>query len=375
MRRFLAVMRKEFRHVLRDPWLLTWATVGTVLMMVLMAYAVSADIEHIPVAVYDADLSPQSRAFVQRFVNETFFHVARWASSDAEAREWVRADRVKGAIIIPAGFAAALRQGERAPVQIIADGSDPNTALQITGNAEALAAGYSVELLDQYLDRAAPGSAHDASPLQFQVRTLYNPELRELNAFLPGLMSIVLAFPALSAALSLVREQEQGSMEGLLSTPIRRFQLLAGKAIPYLFIGLLDILILTGTGVFLFDVPFRGCLADLILLSSLFLLANLGVGLLISTLLHTQMAVLIVGGLMFMLPLTQSGLLTPLYAMSPDARLQAMIWPATHYVIIARSIFLKGAGVQALMFHGLALLASGVLLNGLAVFRFKKKLA
>jgi ABC-2 type transport system permease protein len=375
MRRFLAVMRKEFRHVLRDPWLLAWATVGTVLMMALMAYAISADIEHIPIAVYDADLSPQSRAFIQRFANEAFFHVARWARSDAEAREWVRADRVKGAIIIPAGFAAALRQGERAPVQIIADGSDPNTALQITGNAEALAAGYSVDLLDRYLDRAVPSSACDASPLQFQVRTLYNPELRELNAFLPGLMSIVLAFPALSAALSLVREREQGSMEGLLSAPIRRLQLLAGKAIPYLFIGLLDILILTGTGVFLFDVPFRGSLADLILLSSLFLLANLGVGLLISTLLHTQMAVLIVGGLMFMLPLTQSGLLTPLYAMSPDARMQAMMWPATHYVIIARSIFLKGVGAQALAFHGLVLLASGVLLNGLAVFRFKKKLA
>ena len=375
MKRFLAVMCKEFRHVLRDPWLLAWATVGTVLMMVLMAYAISADIEHIPVVVYDADRSPQSRAYVQRFINEEFFHVAHWVGSDAEAREWVRADRAKGAIIIPAGFAAALQQGERAPVQIIADGSDPSTALQITGNAEALSVGYSVELLERYLDRAALGSARDASLLRFQVRTLYNPELRELNAFLPGLMAIVLAFPALSAALSLVREREQGGLEGLLSTPIRRLQLLAGKAIPYLLIGLLDILILTGTGVFLFDVPFRGRLIDLILLSGLFLLANLGIGLLISTLLRTQMAVLIVGGLMFMLPLTQSGLLTPLYAMSRDARMQAMIWPATHYIIIARSIFLKGVGVQALMFHGLVLLASGVLLNGLAVFCFRKKLA
>jgi ABC-2 type transport system permease protein len=375
MRHFLAVMRKEFRHVLRDPWLLTWATVGTVLMMVLMAYAISADIEHIPVVVYDADRSPQSRAFVQRFVNEEFFHVIHWTASDAEAREWVRADRAKGAIIIPAGFSSALQQGERAPVQIIADGSDPSTALQITGNAEALSIEHSVELLERYLDRAALGSARDASLLRFQVRTLYNPELRELNAFLPGLMAIVLAFPALSAALSLVREREQGSLEGLLSTPIRRLQLLAGKAIPYLLIGLLDILILTGTGVFLFDVPFRGRLADLILLSGLFLLANLGIGLLISTLLRTQMAVLIVGGLMFMLPLTQSGLLTPLYAMSRDARMQAMIWPATHYIIIARSIFLKGVGVQALMFHGLVLLVSGTLLNGLAVFRFRKKLA
>ena len=164
-------------------------------------------------------------------------------------------------------------------------------------------------------------------------------------------------------------------MEGLLSTPIRRYQLLAGKAVPYLLIGLLDILILTGTGVFLFNVPFRGRLADLMFLSGLFLLANIGVGLLISSVLRTQMAALIVGGLVFMMPLTQSGLITPLYTMSRDAQMQAMIWPATHYIIIARSIFLKGVGVQALMFHGLFLLVYGSLLNGLAVWRFKKKLA
>lgn len=372
---FLAVMRKEFRHVLRDPWALAGTTLGTVLLMVLLAYAISADIEHIPITVFDGDHSPQSRAYVQCFVNEKFFDVRYWAQSDAEAREWVRSGRVKGAIIVPAGFAEALQQGKRAPVQIIADGTEPNIALQITGNAEALSAGFSVELLEQRLNRAGLAPGGETSPLEFRVRTLYNPEQREVNTFLPALMAIVLAFPALSAALSLVREREQGSLEGLLSTPIRRYQLLAGKAAPYLLIGLLDILFLTGVGVFLFDVPFRGRLADLMLLSTLFLLANLGVGLLISSLLRTQMAALLVGGLVFMMPLTQSGLITPLYTMSRDAQMQAMIWPATHYIIIARGIFLKGVGVQELMFHGLALLVSALLLNGLAMWRFKKKLA
>ncbi len=372
---FLAVMRKEFRHVLRDPWALAGTTLGTVLLMVLLAYAISADIEHIPTTVFDGDHSLQSRAYVQCFVNEKFFDVRYWAQSDAEAREWVRSGRVKGAIIVPAGFAEALQQGKRAPVQIIADGTEPNIALQITGNAEALSAGFSVELLEQRLNRAGLAPGGETSPLEFRVRTLYNPEQREVNTFLPALMAIVLAFPALSAALSLVREREQGSLEGLLSTPIRRYQLLAGKAAPYLLIGLLDILFLTGVGVFLFDVPFRGRLADLMLLSSLFLLANIGVGLLISSLLRTQMATLIVGGLVFMMPLTQSGLITPLYTMSRDAQMQAMIWPATHYIIIARGIFLKGVGVQELMFHGLALLVSALLLNGLAMWRFKKKLA
>lgn len=371
---FLAVMRKEFRHVFRDPWSLVGTTVGTVLLMILMAYAISADIEQIPVAVFDGDHSPQSRAYVQRFINESFFDVRLWASSDVEAREWVRSGRVRGAIVVPAGFAEALQRGERAVVQIVADGTEPNIALQITGNAEALSANFSVELLEQRLERAGVVLGESASPFEFRVRTLYNPEQRELNTFLPGLMAIVLAFPALSAALSLVREREQGSLEGLFSTPIRRYQLLAGKASPYLLIGLVDILVLTGTGVFLFDVPFRGRLADLMLLSALFLLANIGVGLLISSLLRTQMAALIVGGLVFMLPLTQSGLITPLYTLTPDAQMQAMIWPATHYIIIARGIFLKGTGVQGLAFHGLFLLALGIALNGLAMFCFKKRI-
>jgi ABC-2 type transport system permease protein len=370
---FLAVMRKEFRHVLRDPWLLAWSTVGTVLMMVLMAYAISADIEDIPVVVYDGDHSHQSRAYVQRFVNEEFFDVAHWARSHEEAVEWVRSDRVKGAIVVPAGFATALQQGERAPVQIIADGTEPNIALQMMSNAEVLSVGFSVELLEQRLMRSGGASQRELAGLEFRVRTLYNPELREVNGFLPGVMAIFLAFPALSAALSVVREREQGSLEGLLSTPIRRCQFLAGKSLPYLLIGLLDILFLTGAGVLLFDVPFRGRLADLMVLSTLFLLANLGVGLVVASLLRTQMATLIVGGLMFMLPLTQSGLVNPLYAMSEDARMQAMIWPATHYVVIARGIFLKGVGIQVLMFHGAALLVASLILNAVAVWRFPNK--
>jgi ABC-2 type transport system permease protein len=371
---FLAVVRKEFRHVLRDRTALAGATLGTVLLMVLMCYAISADIEHIPIVVYDGDHSSQSRAYAQRFVNEAFFDVMHWAQSDAEAREWVRADRVKGAIVIPAGFADALRAGAQAPVQIVADGTEPNIALQITGKAEALSLGYSVRLAEERLGSAARGAAGGALPVQFRVRTLYNAQQRELNSFLPGMMGLVLALPAVYAALSVVQEREQGSLEGLLGTPIRRSQFLAGKAVPYLVLGLLDILLLTAVGVVVFDVPFRGHLADLLFFSGLFLMANLGIGLLLASLLRTQMAMLIVGGLVFMMPLTQSGLVTPLYAMTPDAQMQAMIWPATHFVIIARSIFLKGAGVPALVPHGLFLLGSGLLLSGLAVWRFQRKL-
>ena len=172
---FLAVMRKEFQHVLRDPWSLAGTTLGTVVLMILMAYAISADIEYIPIAVYDGDLSPQSRAYLQCFVNDTFFDVRYWAQSDTEAREWVRSDRVKGAIIVPAGFAEAVQQGKQAPVQIIADGTEPNIALQITGNAEALSAGFSVELLEQRLNKAGIVTPADVSHAGFDVLSALIP--------------------------------------------------------------------------------------------------------------------------------------------------------------------------------------------------------
>ena len=213
-------------------------------------------------------------------------------------------------------------------------------------------------------------------PVEFRVQALYNPDLKEINSVLPGLMAIILAMPALSAALSLAREREQGSLESLMTTPIRRYQLLIGKVVPYIFVGLLDILFFTLIGVLVFDVPFRGRWVDLILFSGVFLLANLGIGLLVSSLVRTQMAALVVAGLIFMMPpINESGIFYPLYAMSSDARAQAMIWPATHYVTIARGIFLKGVGAQILMSDGLYLLACGLLLNGLAVWRLQKKLS
>ncbi len=375
MRGFLAVMRKEFRHVLRDPYVMGGVLLGTVLLLMLISYAVSADIEHIPIAVYDGDRTPESRAYLQRFINEEFFDVAYWTRSAAEARELLRANRVRGAIIVPPGFEEALRQGKRAPVQIIADGTEPNIATQITSRAEVLSAGHSVELLEERLRRSGASTDKVALPLEFRVRTLYNPENRELNAFLPGMIGFVMTLPALYAGLSLVREREQGSLESLLSTPIRRHQLIVGKAIPYLVIGLVDTLILTAAGVFLFDVPFRGRLSHLMLFSALFLLSNIGISLAVASMLRSQMAALIVNGLLMMAPLTQAGIVTPLYAMTPNGQMQALMWPITHYVIIARGIFLKGAGTQTLMDHALYLLACGILLSGLAVWRFKKKLA
>jgi ABC-2 type transport system permease protein len=374
MNRVFSVACKEFRHVVRDPYVLGGVLLGTVVMLMLISYAVSADIDHIPIAVHDGDHTPHSRAYVQCFLNEDFFDVTHRARSAEHARELLRANRVRGVVIIGAGFAKALQQGKQAPVQIIADGTEPNIAAQIASHADALSMKHSAELLEDRLEQKWVPQEVMATSLEFRVRTLYNPANRELNAFLPGMIGFVMMLPALYAGLSLVREREKGSLESLLSTPIRPWQLIIGKGIPYLVIGLIDTLILTAAGILLFNVPFRGRLSHMMLFSALFLLSNIGVSMVIASMLRTQMAALIVNGLVMMVPLSQSGIITPLYTMTPDGRIQALMWPVTHYVVISRGLFLKGVGLKVLGGHALYLLVSGLMLSGLAIWRFKKKL-
>ena len=372
----ISVIRKEFRHMLRDPWTLAGVTVGAAILVALMAYTFSADIDHVPVAVVDLSRTPQSRAYLQDFANDRFFDL-RYGATDADtAGEWVKTSQVRAALIILPDFAATLQRGESAQVQVIIDGTEPNTSHQILGNIEAISANYSVELLAQQMARAGVSLENQRLPLEFRIKALYNPTLKEINSILPGLMAIVLAMPALSAALSLAKERETGSLESLMATPIRRSQLLLGKVIPYIVVGLIDIFLFLLIGLFIFGVPFRGQLTDLLLFSSLFLFANLGIGLFVSSLVRTQMAVLVIAGLIFIMPaVNESGIFYPLYAMSSDAQVQSMLWPATHYVIIARGIFLKGIDASLLVSNGLFLLTIGCVVNSLAVWRLKKKLA
>jgi ABC-2 type transport system permease protein len=372
----LSVIRKEFRHMLRDPWTLAGVTVGAAVLVALMAYTFSADIDHVPVAVVDLNHTQQSRTYLQGFANDNFFDLHYGAADPDTAGEWVKTGLVRAAIVIPPDFAPTLQRGEVAQVQVIIDGTEPNTSHQILGNIEATSANYSVELLAQQMARAGVAPESQSLPLEFRIKALYNPTLKEINSILPGLMAIVLAMPALAAALSLAKERETGSLESLMATPIRRYQLLLGKVIPYVMVGLADIFLFLLIGIFIFGVPFRGRLIDLLLFSGLFLFANLGIGLLVSSLVQTQMTVLVVAGLIFIMPaINESGIFYPLYAMSEDAQTQSMIWPSTHYVVIARGIFLKGVSIPVLASNGLFLLGIGLTVNGLAVWRLKKKIA
>ncbi len=375
MRRTLAVMNKEFKHILRDVRALVLLTAGAIALLVILAYTFSLDIDHVPTAVVDWDGSRQSRAYINAFANDRFFDIRFRAEHTDHMEQLVDSGQAKLAIVIPVGFGTKLARGETVAVRVVVDGSYPNMASQALSHVAALSQNFTLGLWQEALAQRGMDSAPLLRPLDIRVRVRYNPDLKTIYGVVPGLMSIVLAMPALSTALSIAREKETNTIEGLMVTPLSRVQLLTGKITPYILLGLFDVLLFTLIGIVGFGVPLRGGLPDLLLFSGIFLMANLSIGLLVSTLVNTQQAAMTITFILFVVPpWFLSGLFFPVESMPWWLQYVARSLPATHFVTIARGIFLKGVSVKMLWPNGLFLLVFGLALNGLAISRFRKKL-
>jgi len=377
MRKTWAVMKKEFRHMLRDPRSLVLVTLGAMLILSIMAYNFSRDIEQVPTVVLDYDQTARSQTYRDAFRADRFFALSLSAESPMQVEDLLRGGVATVGLIIPRGFAGALNDARAAPVQILVDGSDPNSAAQAVGHARAISARFGLDLLKEAARQRGGADAAMIGPL-LDVRTqvLYNPGAKMVNGMVPGLMGIVLAIPALTTALSIAREKEDGTLEQLMATPLGRAQFLAGKLIPYVVVGLVDVLLLTAVGRWGFGVPFDGSLLLLLFLSSIFLWANLSIGLLIATAVETQAAAIMLAFMIFVIPpFFLSGLFLPISGMPPWLRSEAYTLPATHFVTIARGIFLKGAGMEALWGNALYLFVVANLLGALATLRFRKRMA
>jgi len=374
VRKTWAVIRKEFRHMLRDPRSLVLVTIGAMIILAIMAYNFSRDIEQVPTAVLDYDRTARSRAYLDAFRADRFFALTITPDNPAQVEGLLRGGKATVALIIPHGFAHDLALGEAAPVQILVDGSDPNSAAQAVGHARAISARFGLDLLKEAMDRRGALTNADV-PLEVRAQILYNPGAKTVNGMVPGLMSIVLAIPALTTAISLAREKESGTMEQLMATPLGRTQLLAGKLLPYVIVGLVDVLLLTAVGHWGFGVPFEGSLLLLLFLSAIFLWANLSLALLVATMVETQAAAIMLTFLIFVIPpFFLSGLFLPISGMPAWLQSEAYTLPATHFVTITRTIFLKGAGLKVLWRNALYLFLVANLLGGVATLRFRKRM-
>jgi ABC-2 type transport system permease protein len=362
-------MRKEFREIRRDPILLWIAAAVPVVILFLFGYAISLDIDDVPMAVLDLDRSAQSREFVDAFVNTGDFAVYRYVPDEAAAARLLDRGDVRLVLVIPRGFSEDLLRVRQSRVQTLIDGSFSARALVIRNQAEAITSAWGA----RYANRAL---AVTGSPLGTIAvpRVWYNASLESATFIVPGLFAVILlAFPPLLTALAVVREKESGSIQQIYVSPLRPWEFVAGKMLPYVGIAFVELVIILGLGAWWFQLPFRGSPLILVVGSVLYVFCTVAIGILISTLTRNQVVAILVAIIITIMPsLLYSGFLYPISSMSPSAQFRTYLFPGRYYVEISRGLFLKGAGFSEL-WSQLAILAGyTAVVFAAAALRFRK---
>jgi ABC-2 type transport system permease protein len=366
--RLFAIARKEVLQLRRDTRSLILAFVLPVLLLVLFGYAISWDVREIRTAVLDQDRSAVSRAFLDAFWSSGFFEPTVLLERSGEIEPLLERGGAQIVLVIPPGFSEALGAGRAAPVQALVDGSDANTATIVLAYAESVARTFSARV-------SLRGEAFEP-PVQAETRVWFNEDLSSRNMIVPGLVAVIMMIiAAMLTSLTLAREWERGTMEQLASTPVSRFEVVLGKLLPYLAIGLIDVVATSALGVWLFDVPFRGSPALLMVLSFFFLAGGLGLGMFISAAAKSQVVATQVAMVATFLPaFLLSGFMFSVQTMPPALRAVTYLVPARYFLVVTRGIFLKGVGVPVLYGQGLLMVLFAAVGLGLAAFKFRKEL-
>jgi ABC-2 type transport system permease protein len=347
-RRVRAICVKELHHITRDARSLGMALFVPVLMLLLFGFALSLDVDRIPTMIYDQDQTAESRALIRQFEGSRFFQIAGMVDNYAAIEHGIDRSRILMGVVIPRNYSQQLGAGREAQVQILLDGSDSNTASIALGYAESLVRGYSLELRTRVLNLR--GGEHLAAPVDARMRVWYNSSLESKNYVVPGLIAVVLQIiAALLTSLTIAREWEMGTMEQILSTPLRPAEMVLGKMLAYFAVGLADAAICVLVGVFIFQVPFRGSLPLLAVSTCIFLFGALFWGIFISAAARTQVAAYQMGILSSFLPaFLLSGFVYSIETMPWVIQAITHIVPARYVVTILKGIFLKGVGVSVL---------------------------
>ena len=374
MRNVWTIMHKELIHIVRDPKSLSLVLVMPVTLLLLLGYAMATEVEDIPTAVYDQDRSDESRALLRRFWNTGYFAYQSYASSSEEIIGLIDGGEVRIGLIIPPNFAASVGSGKPVSVQAIIDGSDPSVAQTALFVAETVGQVASVEVITTKL-RGLMAGGELRTPIEIRPQMLYNPDMKKINFMVPGLIGAILQVQTLLlTAFAIVREREQGTLEQLMVSPIRAWELMAGKIMPFLLVGFVNVLIALLISSFWFKVQVNGSVILLLALSLVFLLSSLGLGVLISTVSRTQLQALHLASFIMLPALVLSGFIIPRENMHRVAYYASHFIPLTYFLVIVRGVVLKGVGLAYLwkQLVPLALFSLGVF--GLSVVSFHKRL-
>jgi len=364
------VMRKEFLHTFRDSRTLLMILLEPVIMLLLFGYALSTDVKHTPTAVWDQDNTPASRAFVDRFRQSQYFDPDHYVSTYEEIERLIGGGGVKAAIVIPPGYDAGLQSGQKVAVQFFVDGSDPTIATRALSYAVIIAQSQNAELITEMLEGRIPFGGID-----FRSRVWYNPAMDSILFNVPGLVAVVLQWLTLAmASFSIVGERERGTLEQLIVTPIKPFELIVGKIATYVTIAFADVGLALIVAVGWFGMPIRGSFFLLVGCSFIFLMFSLGVGLFISTVSHNMYQAQQTGIFVMFPMILLSGFLFPVETMPKSIQVVAHFIPLTYYLRIVRGIVLKGNGIAEVWQDTAILACFGILMTALSALRMKKRI-
>ncbi len=347
--RTFAVARKEARQIVRDSRSLYLALGIPVMLMILFGYALSLDVDKIPLAVWDQDRSSQSRELIDRLTSSGYFTLVLSPESYKPIIQAVDKTDVNVAVLIPWDFSRNLKKGRTTRIQAIVDGSDSTRAGLAIVYLETIMATFDEDFRKKALIRQAV-EHRVILPVEPRIRLLYNPELKSRSNIIPGLIAIIMmVIAALLTSLTIVRERETGTMEQLISTPVKSNELIVGKLIPYFALGYVDLLMVYLMGQYVFDVPLRGSLLLMFLVSSLFLIGAMSLGFLISVIATNQFFATQLALLGTFLPsFLLSGFVFPISNMPDALQVITYVIPARHFVTVLRAIYLKGVGIEAI---------------------------
>lgn len=373
-RRLWAVARKEALHIRRDPRSLGLAIGIPMLMILLFGYALTLDVDRVPLVAWDQSGTPASRDYLAQFTHSRYFALVGTVSNYRDVEAAIDRRRAWVALVIPSDFGSDLAAGRTATAQAIVDGSDSNTASIVLGYASGLTLGFNNRIALEQVQRRT--GVAPAPALDLRARVWFNPDLESKNYIIPGIIAVIMGLiAALLTSLTVAREWENGTMEQLISTPVRPAELILGKLLPYFAIGLLDVLIAVLMAVFLFHVPLRGSVPLLFAVAALFVFGTLAQGILISTIARQQLLASQFAMVSTFLPaFLLSGFTFAIANMPLPVRVITHIVPARYFVALVKGIFLRGVGLGSLWPDALFLLVFAVIVAGMAIRKFRKKL-
>ena len=368
------MLRKEFIQALRDPRMKSTIFLIPTIQVLVFGYVVTTDVRHVTTAVYDLDNSVTTRDLVSRFVESGYFDTVEYISTDGREEDLMDRGDVQAVLRMNKGFEDDLRAGRTVQLQVIVDGTDSNTARIVLDYSAKIASQFSQEVLQERFTRLQ-GAAAQPGQVELETRAWFNENLESRNFYVPGVISmLVMLVTLILTSNAVVREKEIGTMEQIMVTPITPREFILGKTVPFALIAFIDVMVVTIIGVFWFGVPIRGNLLLLFFATALYVMTGLGVGLLISTISRTQQQAMMSTFFFFLPAQLLSGFMFPIANMPRVIQWLTFLDPLRYFLVIIRSIFLKGVGLNVLWPNFVALAIMGQVTLWLATRRFRKTL-